>query len=579
MSSCRTRPLAPRPSRRLFVLASFVAGAVACASNPEGSQPGPTGGSAGAGATAGFGAGGASAGSTATGGSTSGTAGSGTSGGAGLGTGGDGAGTAGAVGTSGSAAGGFAGVAGAAGSATGGISGAGGGGMPGMAGAAGAAGKGALGPGLTDVGTLTPVTCTITPTVTPATDMPLVGVATFSTDLAGAERAIIQFGKTSTYTLEAPVNWAAAMHRTLILGMPANTEVHYRVVVMQGNNACIGPDVTYRTGANVSGAPGNLTPTRGTSPASPAPGFIIAENGNFAYVINSQGEVVWAHRFPVSLTRAVMSYDGHYMYARDAGPFNASTGGNIYRVAMDGSGEAKLNVTGGSHHDLVATPTGFAYIAKQTAGACDCIFTANPDGSNSRCLVDLDVVFSHFRTGPGGAAMEECHVNAIRYYKDTDTYSVSDREKDAIAFISSTGQVLGSVGATPTSSTPNHAVAQGADSQTSSAWRVQHGHDWYEPNKLVLWSNGPFMGGQSKVLHYTINGATATLDWQYSATGNSPTLSDAQRLPNGNFLGTASSGGSVHEFDASQRLVQSFSALSRGYTCHRSTLYGPPPGR
>ena len=578
MSSYRTlRTPTPYPSRRFAAFASLIVCVAACASDPEGTALGPSGGSAGTGATAGFGTAGASAGGAATGGSTSGTAGSGTSGAAGFGMGGDVAGMAGALGTSGSAAGGFAGVAGAAGSDAGGSSGAGAGGS--AAGAAGGAGKGPLGPGLTDVGTFTPVNCTITPTVTPATDMPLVGVATFTTDLAGAERAIIQFGKTSTYTLEAPVNWSAATHRTLVLGMPANTEVHYRVVVIQGNNACIGADATYRTGANVSGAPGNLTPTRGTSPTAPAPGFIIAENGNFAYVINNQGEVVWAHRFPVGLTRAVMSFDGHYMYARDAGPFNASTGGNIYRVLMDGSGEAKLNVTGGSHHDLVATPAGFAYIAKQTAGACDCIFTANPDGSNSRCLVDLEVVFSHFRTGPGGAAMEECHVNAIRYYKDTDTYSVSDREKDAIAFISSSGQVLGSIGATPMSSTPNHAVAQGADSQTSSAWRVQHGHDWYEPNKLVVWSNGPFQGGQSKVLHYTISGATATLDWQYTATGNSPTLSDAQRLPNGSFLGTASSMGSVHEFDASQRLVQSFSNLSRGYTSHRSTLYGPPPGR
>jgi len=87
------------------------------------------------------------------------------------------------------------------------------------------------------------------------------------------------------------------------------------------------------------------------------------------------------------------------------------------------------------------------------------------------------------------------------------------------------------------------------------------------------------MNGQSKVLHYTINGATATLDWQYMGTGNSPTLSDAQHLPNGNFLATASSTGNVHEIDPSQKLIQSFSNLSKGYSLHRPTLYGPPPGR
>ena len=376
----------------------------------------------------------------------------------------------------------------------------------------------------------------------------MVGIATFTTTLAGAERAVIQFGKTSTYTLEAPVNWADATHRTLLLGMPGNTTVHYRVVVIQGTNACVSADATYMTGT-VSGAPANVTPTKGTSTVAPAPGFIIAENASFAYIVNNQGEVVWAHKFPVSLSRALMSFDGNYMYGRDVGPFNAATGGNVYRVAMDGTGEMKLTLSGGTHHDLTVTPTGIAYPAKQAAGACDCIYVAGPDGSNSKVLVDLDVVFSKFALGPGAQASEKCHVNAIRYYKDTDSFSVSDREKDAIAFISSTGQVLGSIGATPTGTTPNHAKAEGADSTTSSVWRVQHGHDQYAANKIVLWSNGSFQGGTSKILHYTINGSTAKLDWQYAGTGNSPTLSDAQHLPNGNFLATNSQNGAVHEID------------------------------
>jgi hypothetical protein len=409
----------------------------------------------------------------------------------------------------------------------------------------------------------------------------MVGVATFTTDLAGADRAVIQFGKTSAYTLEAPVNWSASSHRTLLLGMPANTDVHYRVIVIQGNTACVGPDATYRTGAAPSGAPGNVNPMMGSSNVEPAPGFIIAQNGSFSYIVNKQGEVVWAYRFSLmSLTRSVMSWDGEYMIARDLGPFNASSGGSIYRVGMDGEGEMELNVSGGHHHDVIAVPTGIAYPGKMAAGACDCLFTANIDGSNSECLVDLDVVFSKFANGPGSASMERCHVNALRYYEDTDSYSASDREKDAIAFISGDGEILGSVGAEPTSQTPNHAVAEGAEGTSDSPWRVQHGHELYEPNKLVVWSNGSFMGGTSRVLHYTINGATASLDWQYTGTGNSPTFSDAARLPNGNFLGTNSQNGNVHEIDPSQTLVVAYNGLCRGgYPSHRTTLYGRPSGR
>jgi hypothetical protein len=409
----------------------------------------------------------------------------------------------------------------------------------------------------------------------------MVGIATFTTDLAGAERAVIQFGKSATYTLEAPVDWAAAAHRTLLLGMPGDTTVHYRVAVIQGRNACVSTDATYVTGT-VSGAPANVIPTKGTSTVAPAPGFIIAENAGFAYIVNHLGEVVWAYKFPASpnasLTRALMSFDARYMYGRDGAAVAGDSGGNVYRVAMDGSGETRLPLPGVTHHDLAVTPTGIAYIGRQGSATCDGIYVAGPDGSNAKLLVDLEVVLGKFALGAGAAALEKCHVNAIRYYRDTDSFSVSDREKDVIAFISGKGEVLGSVGATPTGATPNHARAEGADLQTTSVWRVQHGHDLYAPNKIVLWSNGIFEGGTSRLLHYTIDGATAKLDWQYTGAGSTTILGDAQHLPNGNFLAT-NSRSAVHEIDPDQKLVQSFSGLSRAYTCHRPTLYGPPPGR
>jgi hypothetical protein len=565
----------------------------ACSSTPDYPGGGGAGGTPASGGSAGVSAG--SAGKAAGSGGSSGqnTAGSATGGKSGsAGVGGSTAGTAGTTAGAGLGGTGFGGAGmagnfgkGGAGMDAGGSSGGGtgpsgsGGGGTGPGGAGGGGGGGPIGPGLTDVSTFTPATCTITPTVTASTDIGMVGIATFTTDLAGAERAIIQFGKTAEYTLEAPVAWSAAEHETLLLGMPANTDVHYRVVVIAGTSACIGADATYRTGAPPSGAPSNLNPMKGSSTVAPAPGFIIAVNGNNAYIINKEGQVVWAHRFPIMLTRALMSWDGNYMIARELGPFNASSGGQIYRVGMDGTGETRLNVSGGTHHDFTVTPTGIAYPAKQQAGQCDSLYTANADGSNSAPLVNLDVVFGKFENGPGSAAMEECHVNAIHYYKDIDAFSLSDREKDAIAFVSADGEVIGSVGATPNGSTPNHAKAEGADSTTQSAWRVQHGHDWYEPNKLVVFSNGSFQGGQSKLLHYTINGGTATLDWQYTGIGNSPTLSDAQHLPNGNFLGTNSQNGNVHEIDPQRQLIQSFNGLSRGYTNHRPTLYGEPPGR
>lgn len=560
------RSLVGRTSSGIFSSAAVLLAVASTACGTQGVDGIGSGGKAGVGQS-----GGRIGGSGGTG--QSGSGGSPGSGGSGLGLPGSGGAGGKGEGSGGAATGGRAETVGGAGSTA--VGGSSSGGTSGLGGAGVAT---PIGPELTDVSTFTPANCTTSPMVAPATGVPMVGVATFTTDLAGAERAVIQFGKSTTYTLEAPVNWAEANHRTLLLGMPGNTMVHYRVVVMQGRTACVSADATYMTGT-VSGAPGKQTPTRGTSTAAPAPGFIVAENGAYAYIVNTEGDVVWAHRFPISLSRALMSFDGNFIYGRDVGQFNAGTGGTIYRVGMDGGGEMKLTLTGGSHHDFTVIPTGIAYIAKPAAGVCDSIYVAGPDGSGSKALVDLDVVFGKFALGPGVQAQEKCHVNAIRYYKDTDSFSVSDREKDAIAFVSSKGQISGSIGATPTGSTPNHIKAEGADSTVSSVWRVQHGHDLYAPNALVLWSNGAFQRGSSRVLHYTISGSTAKLDWQYTGTGTSPTMSDAQHLSNGNILTTNSQTGAVHEIDPTQKLIQSFSALSKGYSCHRPTLYGPPPGR
>lgn len=474
--------------------------------------------------------------------------------------------------------GGFQGTGGSGlGPSTGGAVGVGGDGNPGTGGGSqGTGGGGPLGAGLTDLTPFTPATCNITPTVMNATKIPMVGVATFTADLPGADRAIIQFGASTEYTLEAPVDWAADAHKTLLLGMPANTDVHYRVAVFTGNNVCVSADATYKTGPLPTGAPGDANVTKGTSSVPPAPGFMIMSsglNGTWVWIANNQGKTVWAYKFKSGSTRGRMSWDGKYMYNRDLGPFNASSGGGINRVGMDGEGETSVQVMGGNHHDFTVTPTGIAYISKQAAGQCDRIYKAGPDGSGATSLVDLDMIFGKFTDSPGAGSMgEKCHVNAIEYYDDRKAFSVSDREKDVIGLIDAeTGAVIGSVGKAPQSTLATHILAEGG----GSTWRVQHGHHWYADDKIVLWTNGSFQGGQSKVLHYTISGSAATLDWQYTATGNSPTLGQAHRLSNGNFLATNSQGGQVHELDPNHTLIQSLKG-SNGYTTHRTTMYGPP---
>lgn len=554
----------PLPFRKLASTCLVLTAVLACSEAPV--DGGPDGGLDGETGGAGPGAGGAGSG-----------AGPGAGGGFNPGTGGipGGGPGAGGFGNPGSGGSGLGPGAGGFGNspAAGGQPG-GGGGAPG-----GSGGGGSVGPdGLTDLTAFTPATCTITPTVMNASRIPTVGVATFTADLPGADRAVIQFGETSQYSFEAPVDWAADGHKTLLLGIPANTDVHYRIAVFSGNSVCVSSDATYKSGPLPNGGPSDVTLTKGPSTVAPAKGFMLFTSGvagmggTWVWIVNKAGRVVWSYQFKTGSIRGHMSWDGKYMYNRDLGPFNAGNGGSINRVAMDGSGETSVQVVGGNHHDFTVTPTGIAYISKEAAGQCDRIYTAGPDGSGAKMLVDLDPVFGKFGNAAGGGTTgEKCHVNAIHYYSDRKVFSVSDREKDAIAMYSESGEYVASIGKQPSQPLDHHILAE----KTGSDWRVQHGHDWYEENKIVLWSNGSFGAGSSKILHYTINGSNATLDWSFTMVGNSPTLGDATRLKNGNYLLTNSQGGIVYEIDPNQQLIHSMRG-SGGYSTHRTSLYGAP---
>lgn len=410
-----------------------------------------------------------------------------------------------------------------------------------------------------------------------STDMPTVGVVTFSTTLSPVSKAEIQFGPDTGYGLIAPVNLSAASYRTLLLGMTTNSTYHYRVAVSDGTNVCYGPDQEVTTGGLRSGV--NALGSASTG-AGAANGFIITSAGNNVIIFNKAGDIVWGYNFPGQIFSAKISWDGQYMFGRDVGPFDAATGGTIHRVAMDGSGVTSFDVTGGDHHDLTAVPGGFAYLAKNVQGECDRIFTVDNNGQNRQEVVDLWDVYSHF----GGGGGEKCHCNRLHYSSDLDMYTVSDREKDTLAFISSSGEVVTSVGKAPQDNWSTHILAAGAGSQ----WRVQHGHHFYADDKLLIFTNNGSAG--SGLIHYTISGSNATVDWTYTAAGNSGTQGDAQALPNGNFLVTASNAGVIHEISPSRVLIGSyavggggggggFGGGGFGYTEHRPTLYGPPAGR
>jgi hypothetical protein len=253
------------------------------------------------------------------------------------------------------------------------------------------------------------------------------------------------------------------------------------------------------------------------------------------------------------------------MLARDLNVSGQAQAGNLFRVNLDGTGEETIPLPS-SHHDFTVTPDGIAYLAKAgSAEGCDAVHLASEDGSGDTVLIDLWTVLEPFDNGGG----EKCHANFIRYYADEDAFTVSDRERDMLVKVGGNGQVEWTIGNSPASVT-------GADIPD---WRVQHGHHLYDEGHLLVFSNGALTGGTSHVLHFTINGTTATSDWSYSGMGNTGTMGDVQKLPNGNILITVSQTGTIEEVDANQMVVQRMKFDSLGYSHHRPTLYGEPAAR
>lgn len=428
--------------------------------------------------------------------------------------------------------------------------------------------------------------CVFTISGVPAEQMPTVGVVEFSvTGLPGAlTEGKIEFGLTTEYGLEAPIDVAAPMYKTLLLGMKKQREYNYRVVVTSGTTTCTSDNQTIMSGTLRNGV-NELTSKMVTGTVGQ--GFFIAAAKSTALIFDQDGDVVWGYAFQAGgigatagIFAAKMTFDGKYMLARDLGQFNAGNQGRFFRVAMDGSGLTDFDVQGGDHHDFTVMPGKFAYIAKGAANEYDKIYTANDDGSDSKPLIDIQTLLQAYPPAAGGAGTgEKSHVNVIHYWSDRKIFTLSDRESDMIGVVSETGEVVQGIGKQATASFPT-VLAEGA----GTTWRVQHGHDLYAPDKLLVFSNGPFSvgpspGAVSRILHYTLSGNQATLDWEYAGAGNSATQGDVQMLPNGNVMVTASVAGTTHVINAQQQLQASYGNGNQGfgYMMFRESLYGAPP--
>lgn len=469
-----------------------------------------------------------------------------------------------------SGAGGAAQTGGETGSDTGG-NGTGTGGTDASGGSGG--GSGSDDPELPDLSGKTEATCTVTITSSDlSTEISTVGIVEFTSDLAGQTDAVIEFGETTDYGLVAPVDFAGS-NRTLLLGMTTTTEYHYRVLVVSGDAYCYGPDQTITTGSLPAGGPSHVTPEPGSSSAPKTPGFFLTSdfNGEWIYIFDQDGRIVWFYRSPFGQTsRALMSWDGKKMYARQLNVGRAESAPFI-EVGMDGSSLLEVNLPT-SHHDFTVTEDGIVYIKKTPTSTCDSLYRhadGATDDSGDTLLFDVEEAFPS-GGGQGGIGGESCHTNSVHYNVRDGSFTASDLNHNAYLKVSAAGELEWVLGSTDSTF-----------SGEGSEWDRQHGHHLFEENTLLFFNNGPMQGGSTAIREVTLdtNASTATYNaFHYESEYGSGTMGDAQRLPSGNTVVTYSNDGVVQEVGPDGEPVQTFSlSTSVGYGNHRPSLYGAPP--
>lgn len=388
-----------------------------------------------------------------------------------------------------------------------------------------------------------------------------VGIVTWSTTIAAVESAHIEFGLTTDYGMQAPVDLAAEEHRTLLLGMKPAQTYHFRVVTSDGSARTASADYTVETGAKTSDV--SIGSFEVLDAEKREPGFTIASywsgvDSAVAFILDRDGEIVWAYDTGITggIARARLSEDGKDVWIISA----SNNGASLRRVGIDGLGAETYAATVGSHDITPVTGATMAFI-EYGESDCNSIFEIDPSG-----VVKEIWDSEELSVGAGGSGTR-CHGNALRYSVPEGLYTFSDVSTDIVQ-VTRDGALTWKL----------TELVEGGNTTWGGA---QHGHHLLEDSILVFANSGAASkAGPSAAIEYAL--ADGSEVWRYEGANGelSANLGDAQRLPGGNTLVTFSNDSIVHEVTPDKAVVVEWKGSPNtkiGYTEWRPSLYGQSP--
>lgn len=404
---------------------------------------------------------------------------------------------------------------------------------------------------------------------TPAAE-PTVLVLTFQTPSEAS--VVVEFGETSTFGYTTPAT-VGTEHQHTLLGMPADTEVHFRLVV-DGEAL---EEHTASTGLLPADLPALTTVEDGAT----WDGWLFTTLVGVwqgPVVLDRHGRIVWFYddpRGPTSVVvRARPLLDGSGIsYNTVAG--GEDKPGTIFEVSWDGSPIRSLGVPGQSHDFLETTPGTYASI--QLAPRVDGETTIQGDRLVEVSAEGIRVLYDTWDWIDEAAAEEDfsreswTHANSLHWLPDEGVYRMGMRDLETIATLdAASGEPLDYFGGE---------VNDGwVIEDDERAFSHQHNFQW-TADRLLIFDNGLSAYNDSRVVEYALDPSTKTATRTWSRHFDPPrwiyALGDVERLDDESTLISWSVAGRLEQVKGDETVwrVEAPVGTGFGYIARTPSLY------
>lgn len=339
----------------------------------------------------------------------------------------------------------------------------------------------------------------------------------------------------------------AGVHSEVVLGVPARTDVVYRVVGEREGRAVASADHRATTGAIPASVPVPSLEQHVPDGLDPRPWLLVTLSDwddGWAYILDRRGRVVWYREMaPNTWTLwALPSQDGTHLLLDEANW--VGTGSVVYRITLDGTILETID-TPYLHHPFVELPDG-SLVWGASEGRIERLDKRRGRGPVETLWDCADFLVEL------GTDDTRCTSNSLAWDPVEDRFLLSFFDLDTVAEIDhATGATLRWFGQAPGSY---------AFEPSDSVFDFQHGVHWTGAGTLLLSTrDAPEGYTETHAREYRVDPSSETLElvWSYGEGQGlyAEEIGDARRLPNGNTLLNYGSNPLIREIDGAGQTV------------------------